>query len=188
MSSPAARSAGGPTGTAAPGGRRKAVRWAPSHNGQSGALLEVVFRMTPHAPIRPLQFVLLLALLAVTPASRVGAQIPEDTVKSVVDAIQRGSVRGLTEHAAERLEIGLFGAAQLFSRGQARYVLASFFRDHPAASVAVREAVSNEEAWYAALDYYRSGGLVPFTVYVRMRPSKGAWELREFVVLEARGS
>ena len=111
-------------------------------------------------------------------------QATEPVVDSMLEAVRNGDVDALSGLMGDRLEVGLFGAARLYSRSQARRVLASFFRLHPAARLEVDESVSNAEAWYAGVDYHRSGGLAPLKLYLRLRPSSGGWELREFVVME----
>ena len=93
-------------------------------------------------------------------------------------------MEGMMQQAGERLEVGLFGAARLFSRDQAEHVLEGFFRDHPPTRLTFREFVATESAWFGAAEYLRLDGREPLRVYARYRRTVGGWVLREFVVME----
>jgi Domain of unknown function (DUF4783) len=116
------------------------------------------------------------------------AQVPEDLIESVRAAVDAGDAEALSDLGGERLEVGLFGAARLYSRSQATHVLGEFFRQFPPARLSIREAVSTEYAWFAASDYHRVEGREPYRVYLRIRRDGDRWVLREFVVLRAEGS
>ena len=131
-----------------------------------------------------------LALIALlVPASLAHAQPATDSLQAVVEdiraAIDRGDVETLVGYVGERMEVGLFGAARLYSHGQAEHVLERFFREYPPGRLVLGEAVETSLAWFAAGQYYRSDGRSPLRVYLRLRRVSGGWLLREMVVLEA---
>lgn len=127
-----------------------------------------------------------LALLVVT-GPRAAAQVPDTLVETLRAAVDEGDVDGLVALGEARIEVGLFGAARLYSKSQARRVLLRFFRDNPPIRLTIRESVATNRAWFASGDYHRLGGREPLRVFIRLRKGGDAWQLREFVVLEASG-
>lgn len=115
------------------------------------------------------------------------AQVPSELVETLRSAVDRGDVNQLVALGESRIEVGLFGAARLYSRSQARRVLLRFFRDNPPTRLSISESVATDRAWFAAGDYHRLGGREPLRVFVRLRKVDDTWQLREFVVLEANG-
>jgi uncharacterized protein DUF4783 len=128
----------------------------------------------------------LLLVVAAIPGAK--AQVDGEVVEALRSAIDRSDVEALLELSGERLEVGLFGAARLYSRNQAGHVLRRFFRDNPPARLVINEAASTETGWYASAHYHRPAGLSPLRLYLRLRLSADRWELREFVILRPRGS
>jgi hypothetical protein len=116
------------------------------------------------------------------------AQVPEEVIEAIRAAVDAADAEALSNLGGGRLEVGLFGAARLYSRSQARHVLGEFFRQFPPARLSIREAVSTEHAWFAASDYHRAEGRGPFRLYLRIRRDGDRWVLREFVVLRAEGA
>ena len=132
--------------------------------------------------------VLALALvLALVAGPGAAAQVPDTLVETLRLAVDQGDVDRLVALGEARIEVGLFGAARLYSRSQARRVLLRFFRDNPPTRLNIRESVATDKAWFATGDYRRLGGREPLRVYIRLRKAGDDWQLREFVVLEASG-
>jgi hypothetical protein len=132
--------------------------------------------------------ILVLALaLVVFAGPEAEAQVPDTLVETLRAAVDEGDVNQLVALGEERIEVGLFGAARLYSRSQARRVLLRFFRDNPPTRLTIRESVATDKAWFASGDYHRLGGREPLRVFIRLRKVGDAWQLREFVVLEASG-
>ncbi len=104
-------------------------------------------------------------------------------IERLTAAVDAADVEALLELSGPRLEVGLFGAARLYSRSQAGHVLRGFFRDNPTARLSINEVASTESAWYASAAYHRPADVQPLRLYLRLRLTEGVWELREFVVL-----
>ena len=115
------------------------------------------------------------------------AQVPDTLVQTLRTAVDKADVDRLVALGEARIEVGLFGAARLYSRSQARRVLLRFFRDNPPARLTIRESVATNRAWFASGDFHRLGGRDPLRVFIRLRKTGDIWQLREFVVLEASG-
>ncbi|NNE70535.1 MAG: DUF4783 domain-containing protein [Rhodothermales bacterium] len=115
------------------------------------------------------------------------AQAPDSLISAVRQLVDAGDATGLVELGEPRIEVGLFGAARLYSKSQARRVLLGFFRQHPPTRLVISESVSTDRAWFGAGEYHRLAGREPFQLYIRLRRQGGAWLLREFVVLESEG-
>ena len=125
---------------------------------------------------------ILVFLLFAGPILDAQAQVDEELVEYIRRAIDESDVEALLERSGERLEVGLFGAARLYSRNQAGHVLRGFFRDNPPARLIINEVASTDTAWYASASYHRPG-LQPLRLYIRVRLNAGSWELRELVIL-----
>lgn len=132
---------------------------------------------------------LFLGLLVWAMAPTASGQVPDSLVEQVRSSVDAADVESLLALGEGRIEVGLFGAARLFSRAQAAYVLSDFFRQHPPQRLEIGESVSTETGWFAAGDYYRLGGRSPLRVYLRLRALRdGSWVVREIVVLDAPDS
>lgn len=130
---------------------------------------------------------LICGVLVLLLSGSVLAQAPDSLIHRVQELVDAGDATGLVALGEPRIEVGLFGAARLYSRSQARRVLMGFFRSHPPTRLAIRESVSTDRAWFGAGEYFRLAGREPFRVYIRLRRQGETWLLREFVVLEAEG-
>ena len=126
---------------------------------------------------------MLIGVLAWTPGHRAAAQ---ETVSGVVlqleHALASGDVDALLDHASERIGITLFEANRYYSRGQARYVLKTFFAEHPPRRFVLREYYETQGGWFAEGDFWYERGERPLRVYLRLRWWRDRWELRELLV------
>lgn len=115
-------------------------------------------------------------LFLVAPAS---AQSERSALEEVEAALGEADVDALTERAAERIELTLFGSAAMYSRGQAMYVLAEFFRDYPPRRVDFSDPSRSGGNWFALGEYHYERGEAPLRVFIRLRSNDGTWQLRE---------
>jgi hypothetical protein len=126
---------------------------------------------------------LLVGALVLTPGRRAAAQ---ETVSGVVlqleDALARGDVEALLDQASERIGITLFEANRYYSRGQARYVLKTFFEEHPPRRFVLRNYYKTRGGWFAEGDFWYERGERPLRVYLRLRWWRDRWELRELLI------
>lgn len=123
--------------------------------------------------------VMLLMLLLAGGGRRAAAQEAGNRVLQQVGvAFAEGDARVLLGTAADRLEIGIFGANTLFSRAQALYVMQEFFREHPPERFAFQEYMKTNGSWFAAGTYWHQPG-ERLQIYVRLRERGQHWELRE---------
>lgn len=107
-------------------------------------------------------------------------QAGAEALDQIYSAMRSGRVASLMHVAADRLDLTIFGASEVLSKSQARYVLQDFFRNYPPTQVTVHETSPSEDNWFASASYWYRGGDGPLTVYLRMRvKGAGVWELRE---------
>lgn len=107
-------------------------------------------------------------------------QAGEAVLEQIYEAMQSGKVSTLMAVAAERIDLTIFGASEVLSRSQARYVLQDFFGNYPPTRVTLHETSPSEGNWFASASYWHRDADGPLTVYLRMRVGSGGnWELRE---------
>lgn len=112
------------------------------------------------------------------------AQPSGGAIMEVQDAFARGDFETLLDRAASRMEIALLEGSRYYSRGQARYVLKTFFERHPPRRFVLKDYYRTTRGWYAEGDYWYANGARPLRVYLKLRYRGGVWELREILVEE----
>lgn len=143
-------------------------------------------RLVMKSGIRLLVAAMCLSVVTALPSA---AQAQSESVSPALqDAIQRGDINALTSLSADRLEVTLFGAASMYSRGQAMYVLADFFRQYPPQRVRFGDGSRSGANWFLMGEYYFEGGDQPLRIFVRLRTKDGRSELRELRIDRRSGS
>lgn len=120
-----------------------------------------------------------LLLLAVRPGPAAAQQSGADALAELQEAFARGDVRGLLAHAADRVDITIFGASAIYSRAQAQYVMEDFFRQQPPERFNWQDPSQRDGNWFAAGLYWYRRADHPLRIYVRLRQTADQWELRE---------
>ena len=116
------------------------------------------------------------------------AQTQSDRLlEDITTAFAGGNSRTLLKDGADRIEVFLFENSTLYSRGQAVYVLDSFFRQYPPRRCVLRESVKADESWFAAGHYWHEASERPLLVYMGLRLRDNRWELREIRIDEQPG-
>ncbi len=100
-------------------------------------------------------------------------------LQEVEAALEAGDVTALAQRTAQRMELTLFGSASMYSRGQAMYVLAEFFREYPPVRASLSDPTRSGGNWFALGEYHYERGEQPLRVFVRLRSKSDQWELRE---------
>lgn len=122
---------------------------------------------------------LLLIASVVFVAAPAFAQVERSALEEIEAALGEADVNALNERAAERVELTLFGSAAMYSRGQAMYVLAEFFREYPPRRVDFSDPSRSGGNWFALGQYHYERGENPLRVFIRLRSNGGQWQLRE---------
>lgn len=138
--------------------------------------------------LRTITAALLLLVIAMARPNDAAAQTERGLLDEVETALETGDVTALSRRSADRVELTLFGAASMYSRGQAMYVMADFFREFPPVRAALREPSRSGSNWFALGEYYYERADEPLRVFVRLRSKAGRWELREVRIERAAGS
>ncbi len=132
---------------------------------------------------------LLAGSLGVSPAAhaqRTSAS-PADSAAlgRVSAAFQAGDVEAILSHAADPLDLAIFGQGAAYSRSQAALVLTDFFRKHPPTEVGFEQEVVAEDR-RSVVGWYRTAAWPePATVSVRFRARGNRWVIRS-VRIEGR--
>ncbi len=127
--------------------------------------------------------IMLLAAAALVPGRHAAAQkAVSGVVLQLEDALARGDVEALLDHASERIGITVFDANRYYSRRQARYVLRTFFEEHPPRRFSLRNYYKTRSGWFAEGDFWYERGERPLRVYLRLRWWRDRWELRELLI------
>lgn len=129
----------------------------------------------------------LLAAVVLVAAPAMG-QTERSVLQEVETALAEGDVTALARRSADRVEVTLFGSASMYSRGQAMYVLAEFFREYPPVRAALSDPSRSGGNWFALGQYFYERGEQPLRVFVRLRHKGGRWELREVRIERPAGS
>jgi hypothetical protein len=112
--------------------------------------------------------------------------IAQNAVSGIVlkleDALERGDVEALLDHASKRIGITIFDANRYYSQGQARYVLKTFFERYPPSRFVLRDYYKTRNGWFAEGDYWYRRGKRPLRIYLRLRWWQDRWELRELLI------
>jgi hypothetical protein len=104
---------------------------------------------------------------------------PEGILSRVTAALETGDARSLVELSTSQLEVNVGEGTSLYSRDQARFVLSSFFEDHPPAEFQTGEV--SILMGYATVQ----GVLVlydreqPLHFFLRLARTGEAWRLKE---------
>jgi len=122
---------------------------------------------------------LILAWAASTGPTPVLAQDEAVAVSRIELAMAAGDASALAAEAAERVELTLFGSASMYSRAQAVYVLAEFFREHAPHDVELDPPSRAGDNCFALGRYYIEGGDMPLRIFLRLRSKHDAWQIRE---------
>lgn len=122
---------------------------------------------------------LILAWAALMSPAAVMAQDEVVAVSRIEAAMTTGDASALAAQAAERVELTLFGAASMYSRAQAVYVLAEFFREHAPHDVEIDPPTRSGDNCFALGRYYVEGNESPLRVFLRLRDKLGEWQIRE---------
>ena len=125
-----------------------------------------------------------LLMGAATPDA--SAQIGNGAIMEVQHAFANGDFETLLDRASHRMEIAIFEASRYYSRGQARYVLKTFFQQHPPRQFVLKDYYRTTRGWYAEGDYWYVNATRPLKVYLRLQLRGRQWELRE-VLIEQEG-
>jgi len=135
---------------------------------------------------RGLQLGLLVLLLLTAGQRTVRAQDPDiDAVLTEVrGAISRGDLPVLLDHAADRVEIALFGESKRYSKAQARYVLQDFFNTYRPRRFVFRDHSQTDRGWFAEGEFWYGRADRPLRLYVLLRLRDHRWELREIIIEE----
>jgi hypothetical protein len=124
---------------------------------------------------------ILVACLLFIATTDAYAQDPEQRAPMEVlqDALRRGDTNALASISSDRVEVTLFNSAAMYSRGQAMYVLADFFRQYPPVRISFSEGSRAGANWFVMGEYSYEGGDQSLRLFVRMRSKDGRPELRE---------
>ena len=128
---------------------------------------------------------MLTVLVLAVCCSTARAQVDTNVVTALLESLSSGDADALAALAGDRMEIGVFGAAELYSVPQARRVMGRFFEDHPPARVSMGETSATDTGWYATVRYGTEHGET-LRMYVRLRFAGDRWLLREIVIPEGR--
>ncbi|MFW5973403.1 MAG: DUF4783 domain-containing protein [Bacteroidota bacterium] len=131
---------------------------------------------------------LVVAVLILAPSRPAFAQDERGVLKEVEASLGTADIGKLGHRAADRVEVTLFGSAAMYSRGQAMYVLANFFREYPPVRVVLNEPSRSGANWFALGSYFHEAGKQPLRVFIRLRSKEGRWELREIRIEQRSGS
>lgn len=126
--------------------------------------------------MRPFLFILLIPFLLALPAR---AQSEESVLQDIETAFETGDAGALGRHVAERMELTLDGAASIYSRGQAVYVLAEFFREFPPVRTILDEPTHSGNDAFVLGQYHTIQENDPLRVFLRLKSNAGRWEVRE---------
>lgn len=119
--------------------------------------------------------ILAALILAPVQAQQEGAGVLEE----ITDAFAAGDVERIMEWSGERIDLTVFGAKELLSNSQARYVVRSFIAEHPPVVVEMIDRSESDGNWFASVAYSYETGTSPLVVYLRLRRGVAGWELRE---------
>ena len=111
----------------------------------------------------------------------------EAALDQLQEAFATGDADAVLADAADRVEIALLGQSKLYSRAQATYVMADFFRRYPPESFTLRNDAREDGNWFATGRYQYKHAEQPLHVYVRLRLKGDQWELLEVRVEQRRG-
>jgi hypothetical protein len=100
-------------------------------------------------------------------------------MSEVRSAVESGDARALVEFGGERIEVTLFGMSTVYTRSQAAYVLADFFRQFRPRNVELYESSRASGHWFISGTYHYRRGEQPLQILLRFRAREGDWELRE---------
>jgi hypothetical protein len=115
----------------------------------------------------------------------VGAAMDTLIVEHIESSFRAGNPAVLLAHAAEPLDVAIYGHGASYSRSQAALVLMDFFRRHPPAAVTFREEVASENRRSIVGHYQEAGSAEPSAVFVRLRARDGRWEIRSIRIERA---
>lgn len=121
-------------------------------------------------------------LLAALPARSTAQGSERAVLERLQEAVAAGDADRVFAPAADRVDVSLLGASDIYSRSQARYVMAEFFRQYPPTRFAFEPATRREGSCFAGGAYVVERGETPLWLYVRLRQDGRDWELREIRV------
>lgn len=134
---------------------------------------------------RPAGLALLSFILCTAVLRPVAAQQPpaddagRGLLEAVASSISRGDADGVFADAADRVDLTVLGSGNIYSRDQAVYVLAEFFREHPPERFAFDEPSRRDDYWFASGTYRSEASRDPLWLFARLRLNGDVWELRE---------
>lgn len=123
--------------------------------------------------------VILFTFTFILPVELSAQAIDKNIVQQIERGFSRGDTRLLLEHAADRMDIALFGISTLFSRNQAHYVLQDFFRQYPPERFALVSSSQMNGSLFLSGTYWPKPGRQVFQVILRLRSRDNLWELRD---------
>ena len=123
-----------------------------------------------------------LLLAAALPARGTAQDSERAMLEQLQAAIAAGDADRVFAPAADRVDVSILGASDIYSRAQARYVMAEFFRQHPPERFTFEPATRREGNCFAGGAYVGARGDPPLWLYVRLRQVGREWELREIRV------
>jgi len=125
--------------------------------------------------------------LAQRPALRAvtGAATDSVVLARIEAGFEAGNPALLLAHAAEPVDIAIFGHGASYSRSQAALVLLDFFRRHPPADVSFRDEVASTNRRSVVGTYEEAGSGESSAVFIRLRARDGQWEVRSIRIERA---
>lgn len=120
-----------------------------------------------------------------TPAVSFSAAADSSVLALLESGFRAGNPGALLAHAADPVDVAIYGHGASYSRSQAALVLLDFFRRHPPAHVSLREEVAGEDRRSVIGQYRDASGGPPSAVFVRLRARDGHWEIRSIRIERA---
>ena len=125
----------------------------------------------------PHRLALVGALALVLGAAGGAQESADDALERVETGLEQADPGIVLDHAADRVEVVLFGRGGTVRRSQATHVLRDFFRRYPPARVALAERSSSNDGLTAIWRYSTADDGQPLSVRAVHREAGEDWEL-----------
>lgn len=108
-----------------------------------------------------------------------GAMAQTEIFAPIKDAIKANNAKEAIKHFNQSVDINIEGDVNNYSKAQAEFVLADFFKKHPASDFSIIHAGASENAlMFYAICKYTSGGS-SYSVLMRVKESAKKYYVHE---------
>ncbi len=111
-------------------------------------------------------------------------QTAEQSLLQIEQSIRKGDVTNLTPYLQDPVEIAIGSKARMYSRLQAQYVLADFFKQNPAKGFTFMHRGRSENVLYAIGSYISSDRRWDVSVFGRVERGRYQVEQLRFEAVE----